>query len=74
MNVGTIWGREPVAIAAAVRAVLVCIAGFGFELDAEQVAGIVLAVEAVLAVVVRGSVYAPATVDEMTKPPPKEYL
>lgn len=65
---GTIWGREPVAIAAAVRAVLVAVAGFGFDLEPEQIAGIVLAVEAVLAVAVRGSVYAPATVDEMTRP------
>lgn len=59
------WGREPVAIAAAIRAVLVCVAAFA-TLSAEQVAALVVAVEAVLAVVVRGTVYAPATVDAMT--------
>jgi hypothetical protein len=44
---------EPVAISAAVRAVLVCLGAFGLGLSAEQIAAVVVAVEAVLALVVR---------------------
>lgn len=48
--------REPVAIAAAVRAVLVMLGAYGLDLTAEQIAATVVAVEAVLAIVVRRKV------------------
>ena len=47
---------EPVAIAAAVRAVLVMLGAYGLGLTAEQIAATVVAVEAVLAVIVRSQV------------------
>lgn len=45
--------REPVAIAAAVRAVILAATAFGLEWTAEQIASVMLAVEAVLALLVR---------------------
>lgn len=48
--------REPVAIAAAVRAVLAVAIGFGLSIDPEQLALIVVAVETVLALFVRSKV------------------
>lgn len=39
--------REPVALAAAVRAVLLAVMAFGFDLTAEQVAAVAVAVEVV---------------------------
>ena len=53
--------REPVAIAAAVRAILLALGAFGFQLTAEQLAAVMLAVEAVLALTVRSTVTSPAT-------------
>lgn len=50
------WGREPVAITAAVRAVILAATAFGLNWTAEQVAAIMIAVEAILAIVVRQSV------------------
>lgn len=47
---------EPVAIAAAVRAVLVMLGAYGLGLTPEQIAATVVAVEAVLAVIVRSKV------------------
>lgn len=47
---------EPVAIAAAVRAVLVMAGAYGLGLTGEQIAATVVAVEAVLAVIVRRKV------------------
>ena len=44
---------EPVALAAAVRAVLLAAMAFGLSLSVEQLAAVMFAVEAVLAVVVR---------------------
>lgn len=52
----TIKSHEPVAIAAAVRAIILCAVAFGLKWSAEQVAAIMLALEAVLAVVVRSKV------------------
>lgn len=51
-----ILNREPALIAAAVRACLLAATAFGLEWTAEQVAALLLAVEAVLAVFVRQSV------------------
>lgn len=48
--------REPVAIAAALRSVLVAAMAFGLDLTAEQVAAVVIAVEAVLALFIRSKV------------------
>lgn len=48
--------NEPVAIAAAIRAVLVVAISFGFTLTPEQIGTVMLAVEAVLALVTRGLV------------------
>lgn len=56
----TIWGREPVAIATAVQLVLLAAVSLGLDLTVEQVAAIVAAVSAVLAVLVRSTVTAPA--------------
>lgn len=47
---------EPVALAAAVRAIILAFVAFGLEWTPEQVAALMLAVEAVLAVFVRSKV------------------
>ena len=52
MNLNT----EPVAVAAAVRALLVCVAAFGVGLTGDQIAGVVLAVELVAGLLVRSRV------------------
>lgn len=48
--------REPVAIAAAVRAVLLAVAAFGIGLTGAQVAAVAIAVELVAALFVRSKV------------------
>lgn len=48
--------KEPVAIAAAIRAVLLAAVAFGLKWTPEQIAALMIAVEAVLAVVTRQSV------------------
>lgn len=48
--------REPVAIAAALRALLLCAVLFGLDWTEEQVAAVVLAAELVLGLTVRGRV------------------
>ena len=50
------WGREPVAIAAAIRAIILCGVAFGLQWSPEQIAALMLAVEAVLGIFVRQSV------------------
>ncbi len=45
--------REPALITSAVRAVLYCAVLFGLSLTVEQIAGVVLSLEAVLALVTR---------------------
>ena len=50
---GTIFDREPAAIAAAVRAVILLGVSFGLRWTPEQIAAVMLALEAVLAVLVR---------------------
>ncbi len=52
----TIFGREPVMYLAIVKAAVVLIVAFGFELEAEQVAAVYVLAEAVLAFVARGQV------------------
>lgn len=47
------FGREPTLIMGLIRAVVVCVTAFGFELSAEQVGGIYLLAEAVLSVINR---------------------
>lgn len=51
-----IFGREPVLILAAARAVVVCIMAFGLQLTPEQVGAIYLVVEAILSVAARSAV------------------
>lgn len=50
------FGREPTLILGFIRALIVCIAAFGFELSAEQVAGIYLVAESFLSLVNRQQV------------------
>lgn len=47
---------EPVAVAAAVRALLVCAVAFGAELTGEQIAGVILVVETFSAFLIRSLV------------------
>lgn len=56
MSGPTILGREPVALASALRAVLLVAIAFGVAVDEEQLAAIMLAVELVLALLVRSKV------------------
>ena len=60
----TILGREPVAIVAAVNALVAVLVGFGLDVSNEQQALIQTAVTAVLAVVARQAVTPTVTVDE----------
>lgn len=48
--------REPVAIASALRLILVAVAAFGVGLEPEQIVAVVAAVEAVTALFVRSKV------------------
>ena len=57
---GTIFGREPVAIAAFVSIALNLALTFGLRLDGEQVSLVNALVIAALALIVRGNVTAPA--------------
>lgn len=47
---------EPVAVAAAVRAVIACAIAFGLDWTEEQLALVIVAVETVLALLVRSQV------------------
>jgi hypothetical protein len=58
--------REPVMVAAAIRAVIMCAVAFGLNWSGEQVAAVMLMVEAVLAVVTRQNTASPANVAEAT--------
>lgn len=58
-----IFNREPALILGAVQAVIVLVVSFGLDLTAEQSGAILAATAAVLAVIARQSVYAPATVE-----------
>lgn len=50
---GSLLGREPVTILAAVRAIIVCAVAFGLSLSPAQMAALFVAIEAVLAVITR---------------------
>lgn len=50
------FGREPVAIAGAIRAVILCAVAFGLNWTSDQVAATMLAVEAVLTLIIRSRV------------------
>jgi len=52
----TLLQSEPVAVTSAIRAVVLCAAAFGWHATAEQIAALMVAVEAVLAVVTRAAV------------------
>ena len=58
------WNREPVAIAGAIRAVILCAVAFGLKWSPEQIAAVMLAVEAVLTLVTRQSVVTPNTLEK----------
>jgi hypothetical protein len=59
-----LWNREPVAIATAVQLVLAALVALGvLDLTVDQLAALVAAVAAVLGVLVRNTVYAPANLD-----------
>jgi hypothetical protein len=57
---------EPVRVAQLVAALVVIAAFFGLDLDADQLVGLVVAVQTILALVLREAVYAPATVEAET--------
>ncbi len=50
------FGREPVAITAATRATVLCAVAFGLKWTPEQIAATMVALEAILALVVRSQV------------------
>lgn len=52
----SLFNREPVTIMAAIRAGIALAVGFGFQLDPEQIALIMVFVEAVLALITRQQV------------------
>lgn len=54
--------REPVAVAAAVRAVIACAIAFGLNWTEEQLVLVIVAVEAVLALIVRTRVTPTTTI------------
>lgn len=58
------WNAEPVAIAAAIRAVILCAVAFGLRWTPEQIAAVMLAVEAVMALVTRASVVSSNTLQQ----------
>lgn len=62
-----LWATEPAVIIGAVRAILVASVGFGLNLSTEQITSLVLAVEAIGALVTRQSVFAPATAQRMVE-------
>lgn len=71
------WNREPVAVATAVQLVLAALVALGvFDLTEQQLAAVVAAVAAVLGLLVRRTVYAPASVElvEFEIPPSPEGL
>ena len=56
-----LFNREPVLVSSLVRAALVLATAFGLQWDATRTGAVILFVEAVLAVIVRGTVTSPAT-------------
>lgn len=62
------WRREPTLILGAIRAAVTAAVAFGLDFTPEQIGGTILVAEAVLSLIHRSSVYAPATLDELTRP------
>jgi hypothetical protein len=60
-----IFRREPALIIGAVQSVIALAVAFGFELSNEQTGALLAVTAAVLAVVTRQNVYAPATVERI---------
>jgi hypothetical protein len=58
------WRAEPVAIAAAIRACILAATAFGLAWTPEQIASLMLAVETVLALVLRAQVTTDATLTQ----------
>ena len=56
---GTIFGREPALIYGAIAAIIALAVGFGLRITAEQTGLILAVVTAIMAVVIRQSVYSP---------------
>jgi hypothetical protein len=48
--------NEPVLLGTAIRAVILAVAAFGFQITADQIAALMLAVEAVIALITRAFV------------------
>jgi hypothetical protein len=70
-----IFRREPALILGAVQAVIALAVAFGFELSNEQTGAVLAVTAALLAVVTRQNVYAPTTVEEMTRwSPPRSHF
>lgn len=69
-----LWAAEPVAILAAVNAIIALAVGFGLNLSTEQQGLIFAAASAILGIFARSQVYAPDTVEALTqsKPPSPE--
>lgn len=61
------FGREPVAITAAIRAVILAAVLFGLDLSPAQIGGIMLAVEAILALVTRSQTVATTKSDALVE-------
>jgi hypothetical protein len=60
-----IFRREPALILGAVQALIALAVAFGFELTNEQTGALLAITAALLAVVTRQNVYAPATVEDI---------
>jgi len=65
--VSTLWGREPVAVATAVQLVLAALVALNVvDLTEAQLGAVMAAVAAVLGLLVRSTVWAPAHVEVVT--------
>jgi hypothetical protein len=51
-----VFGREPVLWMAAIRSIVLLAVLFGFELSTEQITGLLISVEAILALITRSQV------------------
>lgn len=63
---GTIFGREPALIYGAIAAIIALAVGFGLPVTPEQTGLILAVVTAIIAVVVRQSVYSPASTERIS--------
>ena len=71
MKVKALWRAEPVAILAAVNALIALGVGFGLNLSTEQQALILAAVSALIGLFARSQVFASDTVAGLLNEPPK---